>query len=355
MSIKPTEIATASPDIDTNPNKVLVSIVMPIYNRARFLEGAINSIMAQTHQHWELIIVDDGSSDNSIEILSTLTQAIAEKVSVLSQANQGPAAARNKGIKQAKGALLAFFDSDDLWLEHHLSDCIAAFERHPELSWVYAACERVQYDTGELILESTFYTDGKPNKLFDIAKPEPGGVHILDTEQAILLQLTAGLDNGLQNSVLKRKVTDEHLLPNFRVGEDRLFIIMALKSGFKMGFIDAIHVRYHVHDENISDTNKHEENYEKRIQALEQLIAAKKTLINLVLLNAQELKVYEEQLAKEMFWELGYALYQSSGNYKKAISTYIQAIKVSPYHLKFYRTLMLSIIKYIATIFTGRN
>jgi len=325
---------------------MLVSIIMPIFNRARFLPQAIESIKAQRYEHWELLIVDDGSSDNSIELLAELTAGIKQPITIIQQENQGPADARNTGIKQAKGGFFAFFDSDDLWLPHHLTDSMAAFKLHPELSWIYSACERVDYDTGKLILQSTFYSScGKPNKLFNIAKQQADGMYILDTKQAILLQLTEGIDNGLQNSVLKRNVLDKHLIPNYRVGEDRLFIVMALKSGFKMGFIDAIHVRYHVHDENISDTNKSEANFDKRIQALERLIQAKQQLPKLVSLNSTELKVYKQQLSKEIFWELGYSLYQGSGDYKKAIASYWQAIRLTPDSLKYYKTLLVACFK----------
>lgn len=324
----------------------LVSIIMPIFNRARFLPQAIESITAQRYEHWELLIVDDGGSDNSIELLAELTAGIKQPITIIQQENQGPAAARNTGIKQAKGDFFAFFDSDDLWLPHHLTDSIAAFNKHPELSWIYSACERVEYNTGKLILQSTFYSSsGLRNKLFSIAKQQSSGIYILDTEQAILLQLTEGLDNGLQNSVLRREVLDAHLIPNYRVGEDRLFIVMALKSGFNMGFIDAIHVRYHVHDENISDTNKSEANFDKRIQALERLIHAKQQLPKLVALNSTELKVYKQQLSKEIFWELGYSLYQASGDYSKAIALYWQAIKLKPNSGRYYKTLLIACFK----------
>lgn len=333
----------------------LVSIIMPIFNRARFLPQAIESIKAQHYEHWELLIVDDGSSDNSIELLAELTAGIKQPITIIQQENQGPAAARNTGIKQAKGAFFAFFDSDDLWLPYHLTNSMAAFNQHPELSWIYSACERVEYDTGKLILQSTFYNSaGQKNKLFSIAKKQSDEIYILDTEKAILLQLTEGIDNGLQNSVLKRNILDKHLIPNYRVGEDRLFIVMALKSGFKMGFIDAIHVRYHVHDENISDTNKSEANFDKRIQALERLVNAKQQLPKLVTLNSNELKVYKQQLSKEIFWELGYSLYQESGDYKKALRCYITAMRLWPYYFKFYRTFIVSLIKYLASTFTRR-
>ena len=345
MINKSIETENGSSSAYTQSAKALVSIVMPVFNRARFLPQAIESIKAQSFSNWELLIVDDGSTDNSVELLKELTSNIGNPVKILQQENQGPAAARNTGIKQAKGDFFAFFDSDDLWYPHHLKNSLAAFAQHPDLSWVYSACERVEYETGKCLLKSTFYTNGQPNGLFTISEQRVDGTHVLDSKKAILMQLLSGLDNGLQNSVLKREVLEAHLLPDFRVGEDRLFIIMALKSGFKMAFIDAIHVRYHVHGENISDTNKKELDFEKRIRALEQLIASKKSLPNLVQLNSKERQAFKKQLSRELFWELGYSLYQDSGELYKAMKCYLEAIYLYPYTPKYYKTLAGSIIR----------
>ncbi|MFC4700147.1 glycosyltransferase family 2 protein [Glaciecola siphonariae] len=325
----------------------LVSIIMPIYNRARFLAQAIDSICGQQYTNWELIIVDDGSSDDSLSLLADLVKDITQPIVILEQTNQGPAAARNAGINAAKGEFVAFFDSDDFWYSFHLQNCVQALQAHPQLSWIYGACERYHFDTKECLQRSTFYTSDAPNKLFSIARKTENGVYLLDSSEAILLQLTTGLDNGLQNSVLRKTVLDKHLIPNFRVGEDRLFIIMALKSGFNMGFIDQIHVRYYVHDANISDTNKDSDNYERRIEALERLMTAKNALVDLVDLNKRELKVYKHQVSKELFWELGYALYQASGDYRRAMSTYAKAIKLKPFTPSYYKTYVVSCIKRI--------
>ncbi len=336
---------TNQPNLDI-ANPPLVSIIMPVYNREKFLQDAINSIQAQTFTNWELIIVDDGSSDNSVSLLKALTSSLENKVIIIEQANQGPAGARNNGFKHAQGSYIAFFDSDDLWKKFHLTESIKAFQKHPALSWVYSACERVNYFTKELLLQSTFYTEAKPNKLFEIAIRYESGVYELNTQKAILLQLTSGLDNGLQNSVLHRKVLDTIKIPNFRVGEDRLFIIMVLKHGFRMGFIDKIHVTYHVHDENISDTNKDDGNYDKRIEALERLITAKQALPNIVSFTKNEMQAYKKTLAKEIYWELGYALYQQSGQYSRALRTYLKAIKIWPKEPKYYKTFLLTLLKY---------
>lgn len=326
----------------SNRKTCLVSIVMPIYNRQKFLSGAINSIKSQLHENWELIVVDDGSEDDSLSLIEELTKNLGKHVLIISQENSGPAAARNAGISNAKGEYVAFFDSDDIWKQHHLSNCLAAFLENPDLDWVYGACERVNYFTNECLQKSTFYQDNKGNELFDVVEIIRDKVHILEQTKAITLQLTKGIDNGLQNSLVKSDIFDNLSIPNFRVGEDRLFIIMVLKSGYKMAFIDDVHVRYHIHDENISDTNA-QASFNQRISSLEKLIFAKQHLKDYVSLNEEENKAYSEQLSKEIFWELGYSLYQASGDYKKAIGAYLEAIKLSGLNKKYCKTLLLAL------------
>lgn len=89
----------------------LVSVVMPVFERAAWVGRAITSVLAQTYPAIELIVIDDGSADSTPSVL----QAFGDRITVLTQANLGPYAARNLGIRHARGPLIAFADSDDLW------------------------------------------------------------------------------------------------------------------------------------------------------------------------------------------------------------------------------------------------
>src|SRR5690606_34102704 len=105
------------------PSDQLVSIVIPVYNAEKYLEQTLASIYAQTYPHTEIIAVDDGSSDRSVEIL----RQHAPRVRLVTQANAGAAAARNRGVREARGKWIAFLDADDLWtpdkLEKQLQLC----------------------------------------------------------------------------------------------------------------------------------------------------------------------------------------------------------------------------------------
>jgi glycosyltransferase involved in cell wall biosynthesis len=104
-----------------------VSVVMPTYNRADTILRAIDSVRAQTFQDWELLVTDDGSTDGTAARIAGLDP----RIRVFVQENQGISGARNRGMRESTGALIAFLDSDDEWLPHHLELCVAFFDAHP--------------------------------------------------------------------------------------------------------------------------------------------------------------------------------------------------------------------------------
>lgn len=109
-----------------NEKKPTVSIILPTYNRAHLVGRAIKSILDQTYQDFEIIVVDDGSRDNTEERINSFTDT--RIIYVKHQQNKGGSAARNTGIKLAKGRYIAFQDSDDEWLPRKLELQIKAFE-----------------------------------------------------------------------------------------------------------------------------------------------------------------------------------------------------------------------------------
>lgn len=100
----------------------LVSIVMPTYNRAKVISGAIESIIRQSYAHWELIVVDDRSTDHTEEVIREWMQRDPRIQYVRNEREKGPGGARNMGMLTAKGEYLAFLDSDDEWFPCHLGD-----------------------------------------------------------------------------------------------------------------------------------------------------------------------------------------------------------------------------------------
>jgi len=111
----------------------LVSVIIPLYNREDLIACAIDSVLAQTFTDFELIVIDDGSTDDGPEIVK---QYDDQRIKIIFQQNAGPSSARNKGIDKAKGEWIAFLDSDDKWLEDKLQKQMELLERNPGLVWV---------------------------------------------------------------------------------------------------------------------------------------------------------------------------------------------------------------------------
>lgn len=95
--------------------EVLVSIVMPAYNCEKYVVDAINSVLAQTYQNWELLVLDDGSKDNTPHIIEEFCQQDSRIKALPNEKNMGVSATRNKGMEHASGEWIAFLDSDDMW------------------------------------------------------------------------------------------------------------------------------------------------------------------------------------------------------------------------------------------------
>lgn len=107
----------------------LISVVMPAYNSEKFIAEAINSVLNQNYQPIELIIIDDGSTDNTSKII----KKFGHLVRLIQQNNAGPAAARNKGVFEAKGELLAFIDADDVWHPEKLLTQVSYLKKNPNI------------------------------------------------------------------------------------------------------------------------------------------------------------------------------------------------------------------------------
>lgn len=108
----------------------LVSVIMPSYNASRFIAESINSVLLQTYSHWELLIVDDCSKDNSVEVIQKFADIDSRVKLFPLKENVGAAAARNIAIEHAQGRYIAFLDSDDVWNENKLRKQLSFMEQN---------------------------------------------------------------------------------------------------------------------------------------------------------------------------------------------------------------------------------
>lgn len=112
----------------------MISVIVPVHNAERYLEEALRSVLAQGYRPLDLVVVDDGSRDGSAQVARSFPE-----VRLFRQENAGPAAARNRGLREAQGDLIAFIDADDLWTAGRLAWQLELLKQRPELELVGGA------------------------------------------------------------------------------------------------------------------------------------------------------------------------------------------------------------------------
>lgn len=123
-------------------NAAKVSIIMPCYNQAAYLEEAVHSVLESQYANLEIIIVDDGSKDDSFKIAQELSVKFPDKIRAISQINQGPAQARNAGIKIASGKYILPLDGDDKISQDYIAEAVKILESNPNVKVVYCEAEK---------------------------------------------------------------------------------------------------------------------------------------------------------------------------------------------------------------------
>lgn len=127
----------------------LISVVIPAFNAEKYLEEALESIIKQNYGLLEIILIDDGSTDKTAKI----AQNFLNNITYIYQENSGPAVARNKGIKIAKGEYITFLDADDLWPSTTLKNQLKFLQKYPDSEIVLGRTQFIKYDSDKLLFE----------------------------------------------------------------------------------------------------------------------------------------------------------------------------------------------------------
>lgn len=206
-----------------------VSVVIPCYNGAKFLRETLDSVLSQTYPVLEVLVIDDGSTDDS----AAIAESYGSPIRVIRQPNQGESVARNRGIDEAKGDWIAFLDADDLWEPVKIEKQIAFSELHPEVKCIHTAWKRFG-DT-----ESVPAFSG----ISEIMKYTVSDVLTCDTPP--------------NTSTLLVHSTLTHRFPSWTTSGEDLLYLADLARDTKFGFINTILVGYRMHSRQQTRTSKH--------------------------------------------------------------------------------------------------
>ncbi len=320
----------------------LVSVIIPTCNREAFLSEAIDSVIGQTYVNWELIIVDDRSTDNTAALVQRYMDADRRVSCVKNTRTRGPAGARNRGQDLARGEYIAFLDSDDVWKSHHLQDIMAEFSRNTDVDWIYANSEIVA--DGKLVTASVF--DELWNNRRELAVTRRGALSVLDGKELLTNAIRFGLYAGCQCSVIRKRVFaagsfDEALF----AAEDWLFFLGVIYRKHQVAYLETVHFTYRIHLDSISaDPARKSIDHNLRVyREIEKCYAALPRRMHLT--SAQQ-TLMDDKLAELHFWFFDCC--RRSGHYGKAGASLLKGIRLRPSRVLFWKSSLINNIRLAA-------
>lgn len=215
------------PSMGKGAPTVAISVVIPLYNGGRFIEEALRSVFSQTRKADEVIVVDDGSTDDGPSIVQRLAKEFP--IHLVSQANAGQSAARNAGVELAKGDLIAFLDQDDIWYRNHLEELSKPFleERSIELAWSYSDLDEID-ENGCMVTRNTLVHHRQSHPKRDLNTCLSRDMFILPS--ASLVSRRAFRQVGGFDERLSGYEDDDLFLRLFRAGFDNVFLPQSLSK-----------------------------------------------------------------------------------------------------------------------------
>lgn len=229
--------------MSTKPNYAPVfSVVMPMYNVEKYVKEAIYSVLNQSYDNFELLLVDDGCTDKTIEKVKSFEDV---RIKLITQRNRGLAGARNTGIHHAKGQYIALLDSDDIWHRDKLLEHLKHFNENPDVS--------VSYSSSEFVDESSLPLGiGQYPKLTDISPKDIFCRNPIGNGSAPVFKRQV-FDKVGRNQILEGEVRRTFFDERLRQSEDiELWLRIALSTSFKFAGIEKALTYYRVNSSGLS-------------------------------------------------------------------------------------------------------
>ena len=184
----------------------MVSIITPMYNSSKFINWTLQSVLSQSYENWEMIIIDDCSTDDCVDIIRSYKSVDSRIKLIINKTNLGAALSRNIGIKKANGRYIAFLDSDDIWKTTKLNDQLKFMEKN-KVAFSYSSYEIIDEDGNHI--KNMIIKNDKPS-YFDLLKSNYIGcltvildLKLMNENMAYMPNIKTRHDHGLWLSLIK--------------------------------------------------------------------------------------------------------------------------------------------------------
>ncbi len=309
----------------TNTQKDLISVVIPAYNCGKYIPETLDSILNQTYRNFEIVVVDDGSTDDTQEAL----RPYSGKIKYFHQKNGGLANARNRGLELAKGSYLALCDGDDIWLPNKLELQHACFEVHNRLGMVFSDFSSFN-DAGPL---APSWSKKYFNTIFenygltlDSIFQKKINLHDLNTLYAGNITTTMFLGNIVMPSTVMIKRECINSVGKFREkykNDSDYDLFLRIAAEYESGYLDLPLMKYRILKNSLSQRSK------KQIIGVPEVIDIIETFLEQrPSFRKKNLRMVNQRFSG-LFYETGYAHF-SRVNLKEARKYFLKAIRHHP-------------------------
>lgn len=289
------------------PKMPLVSVVIPTYNSAAFLPQSIESVLQQTYDNFEVIVIDDGSTDNTEAVLADYK----DKIRYIKKNNGGPSGARNLGIAEAKGEFIAFQDSDDLWLPEKLQLQMEYLTTHPEIAVLYT--DLIQFNQQGVV------SAGLEERYGSL----PSGY--------IFEELLVNHAITLSTIIVRRSCIDEiGVFDESLIGAEDYNFYLRLARKFQFDFLNQALVHKRLHTNNLSDD-------------LDQMCEDEVKNLDKIALMFPDARIPKRKLAARIYTRFG-KYYFGQKRFNQANACFNQAFRLSPFSVETWHLWMLAAI-----------
>lgn len=289
-------------------NEPRVSVIMPAFNGQLYIDEAIRSVLSQTYKNWELVLVNDGSTDGTESVIKKYLSE--PRIVYIKQENKGMAAARNAGIRAAGGQLIAFLDQDDFWLEDKLQLQVKYLAAHPGVFMLHGACN--------ILKAGKISTPLKYHPLFS------GALKGFVYNKLIVEDFVC-----VPTIIVRKEVFSEiGLFDESMIGVDDWDLCIRISKKYEIGYINKILAVY-----------RHNElGFSKDIERWRSILLG---FIEKNIFDNPEISAKIQKKAVSSFYKDVAYLYFCKGLYKKAAKNALSGMKCWPLNYKLYRLYLM--------------